>query len=123
MTAQVKFWAPSGSRYKGRFVRNTSGGKESNHHDALVVQLAVPYRTSSAYRGLFSKDPRVSRSSRPRFRPDCRLSEDRTGRLQETPRLSATGYDTSAVNGGIDIGLTIGELEVRVRRPRYGGRK
>jgi hypothetical protein len=25
------------------------------------------------------------------------------------PRLSATGYDTSAVNGGIDIGLIIGE--------------
>jgi Multicopper oxidase len=28
---------------------------------------------------------------------------------QKRPRPSATGYDTSAVNGGIDIGLIIGE--------------
>jgi hypothetical protein len=80
----------------------------SHHHEALVAQLAVPHHTSTAYRGLISKDPRVSRSSRLRFGPIAdrrKIEQDAFKR----PRLSATGYDTSAVNGGIDIGLTIGE--------------
>ena len=75
----------------------------SNHHDALVVQLPVPYRTSSAYRGLIRKDRRVSRSSRLRFGPIA----DR--RKIEQDAFKRPRYDTSAVNGGIDIGLTIGE--------------
>ena len=75
-----------------------------------MLSSCSSYRTSSAYRGLIRKDRRARRSSRLRFGPIAdrrRIEQDAFKR----PRVSATGYGTSAVtvNGGIDIGLIIGE--------------